>query len=107
MTETNDMDNGPVTGTDDTPITLEYTEVTVISDDLDAQQAAIDQTRGSIGETLDAIKDKLDPHLLMTEAKDAAANVMDKAKDTVHEVVSDVASHAKETAKEAVGGVVD
>src|SRR3569832_494384 len=107
MPDTNDMDNGPVTGTDDTPITLEYTEVTVISDDLDAQQAAIDQTRGSIGETLDAIKDKLDPHLLMTEAKDAAANVMDKAKDTEHEEETEETTHTKETAKEAVGGVVD
>lgn len=80
------------------------------TDEVEAARADIDQTRANIGETLDAIKDKLDPHALMEEAKDrateAASNVMEKAKDTVHNVVTDVSTHAKETAKGAVTGAV-
>jgi len=83
--------------------------------EIETTRTEIRQTQASIADTLDAIKEKLNPGDLMDQAKDrvqeVAADVMDKAKTTVHSVVEDVSSHAQETAKGAVtgavGGVVD
>jgi hypothetical protein len=82
--------------------------------DLQAARAEIEQTRTSMAETLEAIKDKLDPHAMMTEAKNAATGVIDHAKESVQEVAADVVHKAKETipqvtadaAHNAVTGVV-
>ena len=68
---------------------------------IEITRTEIEQTRGDMAETLNAIKDKLDPKMLMDEAKDrveqVATNLADKAKETVHTVVEDVADHAKQT----------
>lgn len=86
--------------------------------DLEAQRAEIDRTRCEMAGTLDAIKDKLEPGKLMDQAKErvteAADTVMTHAKETVHEVTSDVVGQAKDipratmdAAKRAVGGAVE
>lgn len=87
-------------------------------DDVAAQKAEIEQTRCEMAGTLDAIREKLDPGMLMEQAKEkvseTAATVMDKAKETVHEVTTDVVGQVKEVphaamdaTKRAVGSAVD
>jgi hypothetical protein len=88
------------------------------SDDIQAQRAEIDRTRTDMAGTLDAIKDKLEPGLLMDQAKEhvtaTASEVLQHAKETVHDVTSDVVSQAKDipratvdAAKHAVSGAVE
>lgn len=93
--------------------------------EIEVTRTQIEQTRADMSETLDAIKDKLNPQVLMSQAKDTvsevAANLSEQAKTTIHDVtadvvgqatttvhavVSDVADHAKETARGAVSGAV-
>jgi len=80
-------------------------------DEIVRTRSEIEHTRGDMAETLNAIKDKLDPKALMDDAKvrveEVAANLADKAKDTVHTIAEDVASHAKEAGHNAVSGVID
>ena len=90
--------------------------------ELTAARKDIEQTRQSMGETLEEIREKLNPQLLMDQAKETVlevtSSVTDKAKSTLHEVaddmknsvhtmVTDVSDHAKESAKDAVSGAVD
>jgi len=81
------------------------------SDRIEITRTEIEQTRGDMAETLNAIKDKLDPKALMDEAKDRVGEVTtdlaEKAKSTVHTIVEDVSGHAKEAAHNAVSGAVD
>lgn len=92
------------------------------ANDLTAARRDIEQTRLSMGETLGEIREKLNPQLLMDQAKDtvleATASMTDKAKSSLHEVtdemknsvhimVNDVSDHARESAKDAVAGAVD
>lgn len=85
------------------------------SEEIEVQKAEIAHTRTNMAETLDAIKDKLDPQAMMEQAREkvttAASDVMDKAKATVHEVASDVVGQAKEvpqaTVDAAKGAVSD
>nr|CAA9221783.1 hypothetical protein AVDCRST_MAG63-536 [uncultured Armatimonadetes bacterium] len=112
------------------------TDAGTTSVDIEVVRTEIEQTRSDMGETLDAIKDKLNPQALMSQAKDTVqevtANVAEQAKSTIHDVteqakstlhdvtsdvveqtkttvhavVTDVADHAKETARGAVSGAV-
>jgi len=81
------------------------------ADEIERTRTEIEHTRGDMAETLNAIKDKLDPKALMDEAKvrveEVTTNLADKAKDTVHNIAEDVASHAKEAGHNAVSGVID
>jgi len=80
-------------------------------DEIEITRTEIEVTRGDMAETLNAIKDKLDPKALMDEAKvrveEITTNLADKAKETVHTIAEDVTSHAKEAGHNAVSGVVD
>ncbi len=66
-----------------------------IPDEVAAARHDVEQTRASMTETLGAIGEKLDPK-----------EMMDQAKSTVHTIVTDVSSHAKEAAKEATSGAI-
>lgn len=57
---------------------------------IEVKRAQIEETRAEMTGTIDAIKDKLDPQMLM-----------DKAKSTVHDVTEDVKSQVKETVDHA------
>ena len=59
------------------------------AEDPDSLRAQIEQTRSEMSETLEAIKTKLDPHVLMEEAK-----------DKVYEATIGKAAEALDTAKE-------
>lgn len=98
----------------------DYLDVT--GSELTAARKDIEQTRLSMGETLGEIREKLNPQLLMDQAKDTVLEVTssmtDKAKSTIHEVtddmknsvhtmVTDVSDHAKDSAKDAVSGAID
>jgi len=71
---------------------IEETEVEIT-------RAQIDQTRSEMSETIEAIKDKLNPQVLMNQAKetvtDVAGTLAQRAKETVHDVTSDVLQQAK------------
>jgi hypothetical protein len=91
---------------------VEVTEVEVT-------RAKIEQTRSEMGDTIEAIKDKLNPQMLAQQAKDTVHDVTtdlaERAKETVHAVTSDVVQQAKENlpemtanmAHKAVGSAVD
>lgn len=90
------------------------TEEMMEEDTVAATREQIEQTRGEMSGTIDAIRDKLNPQTLAEQAKETvtgiASDVMDKAKATVHDVVQE----AKETlptlganvAHQAVSGAV-
>ncbi len=80
-------------------------------------RADIDQTRSEMSLTIDAIQQKLNPQLLMEQAKatvmetatelidhakDTAAEAVDHAKEAAVETASELMDHAKEAAVEAV-----
>ena len=81
------------------------------NDEIAKTRAEIEATRTDMAQTLDAIKDKLNPADLMDQAKDKvtemAGSLADKAKDTVHTMVEDVSTHAKDAVTGAVTGTVD
>jgi len=65
-------------------------EDTVVIAEVEVRRANIEQTRSDISETLDAIKDKLQPQTLIQQAK-----------ESVHEVTANVAEKARELTAEA------
>jgi len=74
-----------------------------------AHRADIEQTRAGISETLDAIKDKLQPQTLIQQAKESAqevtAGVLEKARgvvDQARETAQDVVQQARDTVHTAV-----
>jgi hypothetical protein len=66
------------------------------ADDPESLRAQIEQTRSEMSETIEAIKTKLDPHVLMEEA-------VDKAKDTAHNVAAEARNRVKKVGTRAVG----
>ena len=83
---------GRVDAINDSDDDVEETEVEVT-------RAQIEQTRSDMSGTIEAIKDKLNPQVLMNQAKetvtDVAGTLAERAKETVHDVTSDVLSQAK------------
>jgi len=80
-------------------------------------RADIDHTRSEMSQTIDAIQQKLNPQLLMdqakatvmetateliSQAKDTAVEAVDHAKEVAVETASELMDHAKEAAVEAV-----
>ncbi len=62
-------------------------------DEVETRRAEVEQTRSELGVTLDALQQKLDPALLMDQAKErmtsTAQEVLQNAKDTVAEATSE------------------
>jgi len=92
---------------------LDAEETMEESPDVEATRAQIEQTRGEMGETIEAIREKLNPHTLAEQAKetvsDITSNVMDKARATAHDVVQEAketVTHVMHEAKETVHDVV-
>lgn len=91
----------------------------IIPDDPDAIRAGIEQTRAEMSSTINAIQEKLNPQVLMDQAKDtlqdAASNIISTAKDSVREatvgrvehMVSDITDTAKDTGGNFVQMVKD
>jgi len=98
--------------------------------EIEQTQAEIEQTRAQMSDTLEAIREKLNPQMLMQQAKETVhgvtSDLAQQAKETVHAVTSDVVQQAKENlpqvsanvahqavhgavteAKEAVGSAVN
>jgi ElaB/YqjD/DUF883 family membrane-anchored ribosome-binding protein len=65
------------------------------ADDVQALRADIEQTRAEMGETIDAIKEKLSPE-----------HLVEQVKGTVHDAAAERVSHAKEVVKETAAGAV-
>jgi len=104
-------------------------EETVVIAEVEVHRANIEQTRSDISETLDAIKDKLQPQTLIQQAKESAqevtAGVVEKAReltaeaaekarevvgqarDTVHDAVQEAREAIPEAAHNAVSSAVD
>jgi ElaB/YqjD/DUF883 family membrane-anchored ribosome-binding protein len=89
--------------------TYETTNVYVEEDaDTEEIRVEIEQTRAELGETLDAIQERLNPHVLMDQAKEQIAetkdHLVDQAKDAVREATIGRAEHmvqnASDTARE-------
>jgi hypothetical protein len=111
-----------VLGADDTTFTLDVdadagasaSDDVIIPDDPDAIRAGIEQTRAEMSNTINAIQDKLNPQVLMDQAKDtlqdAASNIINTAKDSVREAtvgrVEDMVSNVTDTAKDTGGNFV-
>lgn len=74
-------------------------------------RAEIEQTRSGMSETINAIQDKLNPQVLMDQAKDtlheATADVLAQAKETVIDTTSDIVEQTKDTVREATVGRVE
>jgi vacuolar-type H+-ATPase subunit H len=81
------------------------------NEEIERTRAEIEATRTDMAETLEAIKDKLNPADLMDQAKEKvtemADSLADKAKDTVHHMMTDATSQAKDAVTGAVTGTVD
>jgi len=77
--------------------------------DIEVTRAQIEQTRSEMSETIEAIKEKLNPQVLMSQAKvtvtDAAETLAQRAKDTVHDVASDVLEQAKTSLPEVTSNL--
>jgi ElaB/YqjD/DUF883 family membrane-anchored ribosome-binding protein len=73
----------------------------------DVSQADIDQTRAEMGQTIDAIQDKLRPQTLAQQAKDAISQVGSHAKDTLSDVTHTAVRNVVDEAKGAYHGVMD
>ncbi|MDQ3704015.1 MAG: DUF3618 domain-containing protein [Chloroflexota bacterium] len=86
----------------------------IIPDDPDAIRAGIEQTRAEMSSTINAIQEKLNPQVLMDQAKDtlqdAASNIISTAKDSVREAtvgrVEDMVSNVTDTARDTGGNFV-
>jgi len=95
------------------PSADEFEDVGVDSEvsDVDTTRAQIGRTRAEISDTIDALKEKLNPQRLMEQAKETvreatigrAQQAMSNAVDTAKETVGT----AMDTAKEAAGTAVD
>ncbi|MEA2573774.1 MAG: hypothetical protein QOH93_1072 [Chloroflexia bacterium] len=85
-----------------------------IPDDPEAIRAGIEQTRAEMSNTINAIQEKLNPQVLMDQAKDtlqdAASNIISTAKDSVREAtvgrVENMVSNVADTAKDTGGNFV-
>lgn len=85
-----------------------------IPDDPEAIRAGIEQTRAEMSDTINAIQEKLNPQILMDQAKDtlqdAASNILNNAKDTVRDAtvgrVEHMVSNVTDTARDTGGNFV-
>lgn len=81
------------------------------SDDPDEIRVGIEQTRTEMTGTINAIQEKLNPAVLMDQAKstlhDATADILEQAKGTLHEATTDILDNAKDTVREATVGRVE
>jgi len=95
--------SGPVDGPDAAADTVEI--------EVEVTRTQIEQTRADMSETLDAIKEKLNPQALMSQARDTvqevAANVAEQAKSTVQEVAASVAEQARSTVHDVTSDVAE
>ena len=77
------------------------TETTPDEIEIESARLAIEDTRANMSETVDAIKERLSPHRLVEEAKDAAKekahDAIAGAVETVKEKVGDAAHSASQT----------
>lgn len=70
------------------------------SEEIEVTRVEIEQTRAELGDTLDAIKEKLNPQVLMEQAKDTVREAtIGRAQDAVGQAVDNV--------KETVAGAAD
>jgi ElaB/YqjD/DUF883 family membrane-anchored ribosome-binding protein len=77
--------------------------------EIEVTRVQIVQTRAELGDTLEAIKEKLNPHTLMEQAKESvreatigrAQDAVGHAVDSVKETASDVADTAREAVRSA------
>lgn len=78
---------------------IQATDDDLEENEVEVTRAQIEQTRSGMSDTIEAIKDKLNPQVLMNQAKetvtDVAGTLAQRAKDTVHDVTSDVLQQAK------------
>jgi len=58
----------------------------------------IEQTRNEMSETIDAIQDRLSPQQLADDAKEAATNLVEEAKEAAREAAATLAAELKESA---------
>ena len=91
--------NTLVTNYNDTPAATAAEEVTP---ETAAIRSDIEHTRQDISDTLDALKEKLSPQVLMEQAKEHAKEVASDALDHAKESVKDEISHKVEDVKESV-----
>src|SRR5579884_3448534 len=68
-------------------------------DDVDLARADIEQTRGDMTETIDAIQEKLTPGHMVNQAKDATMGMARQAKDATVEAAQQAVTSTGETAK--------
>lgn len=67
----------------------------------------IEQTRGEMSGTIEAIGAKLDPQLLIAQAKDTATTVVDQATESVKEAATQAVDSAKQSVHDATIGRVE
>ncbi len=76
-----------------------------------AMRSDIEHTRHDIEETLEAIKEKLNPQVVLEQAKehvrDAAVDALDAARDNVKESVSTAVENVKDTVGDAMHNAAD
>ncbi|HYP42039.1 MAG TPA: DUF3618 domain-containing protein [Chloroflexia bacterium] len=105
-----DIDTGDTSGPSTPVLSGELVGVSV-SDDPDELRVGIEQTRTEMTGTINAIQEKLNPSVLMDQAKstlhDATADILEQAKDTLHEATTDILDNAKDTVREATVGRVE
>lgn len=77
------------------------------SDDIHIQREQIEETRAHMGETIDAIKEKLSPSTLIAEAKESLSEAASETAHQVTEAVVDKAKSVAATATEAVHTATD
>jgi len=90
------------------------TDTDAVSDDVRAAREQVEQTRAEMSDTIDAIKEKLSPHHMVEEAKEATvgkakavlSDAVDSAKD-VFDSAKEVASNVAASAKSALGDATD
>jgi vacuolar-type H+-ATPase subunit H len=71
------------------------------TDSLGETQRDIEQTRGEMSGTLEAIQAKLDPDLLKEQAKEIVHDATEQAQALAHETIHDAAEQAKEVIQTA------
>jgi hypothetical protein len=76
------------------------------SPEVAAARARIEQTRAEMSETIDAIKEKLNPQHLMQEARDTARMKAEQMAHTAVETTKEVVSQAKEKVREVAPQIV-
>lgn len=104
--------NVPTTPPDDATVRASAVETgaeleTTPADDPEQIRIQIEQTRGDMSETIDAIQERLNPRNLVEQAKDSVREAtVGKVKEMAHNV-SDTASGVADSTMEAAGDLAD